>query len=157
MKVSKEEIAQKTTRAIEPFVKENGMFVWDAEFKQEGTDYVLRVMIEKKDGVVSLDDCEQISRELNLLLDREDEIEQQYYLEVTSPGIERKLKEPEHFLFSVGKKVSVKVKQRIGGEKKLQGILQKFENETLFLETEKKEILTVAFENVDTAKIIFFE
>lgn len=90
--------------------------LWDVEYKKEGTGYVLRVFIDKEDGVTT-DDCEKVSRMMDGILDEEDFIEQSYCFEVSSPGIDRKLIKPEHFSTYLGHNVDVKLFSSVNGTK----------------------------------------
>ena len=72
---------------LKPIAKDACVDVWDIEFKKEGPDYVLRVYLDK-DGGISIDDCEKVSRALDVVLDEKDPISQEYLLEVSSAGLE---------------------------------------------------------------------
>ena len=101
-------MANKTVSLVEDliadFLKENDLFLWDAEFVKEGRDWYLRLFIDRTDGeYVSTDDCEMVSEFLSKQLDERDPIEQNYYLEVSSPGMDRELVKPEHFKACIGK------------------------------------------------------
>ena len=91
------------------FLKENDLYLWDCEFVKEGRDWFLRVYIDRTDGeYVSTDDCEKVSEFLSKEMDERDPIEQNYYLEVSSPGMDRELIKPEHFRACLGQEVEVK-------------------------------------------------
>ena len=91
------------------FLKENDLTLWDCEFVKEGRDWYLRVFVDRTDGeYVSTDDCEKVSEFLSEALDERDPIEQNYYLEVSSPGMDRELVKPEHFRATIGQEVEVK-------------------------------------------------
>ena len=87
----KESYEARTEELLIPIVKANGVEIYDVEYVKEGTDWYLRIFIDKEEGI-SIDDCEAVSRPLSDVLDEEDPIDQGYYLEVSSPGLERKLK-----------------------------------------------------------------
>ena len=92
------------------FLKENDLTLWDCEFVKEGRDWYLRVFVDRTDGeYVSTDDCEKVSEFLSEALDERDPIEQNYYLEVSSPGMDRELVKPEHFRAMIGQEVEVKM------------------------------------------------
>ena len=116
-------ITDKVSEMITPFLTENGMRVYDIEFVKEGANKVLRLYIDKKDGRVSIDDCETVSRKLSDLLDADDFIEDAYILEVSSPGIERVLKYDFHFEEAVGETVEIKLFKALDGAKTLIGTL----------------------------------
>ena len=87
----REDIESKTQELILPFTEQKGLELVDVDFEKEGSDYYLRVYIDKPGGV-TIDDCEDISRSFNDVLDREAYIDQQYIFEVSSPGLTRPLK-----------------------------------------------------------------
>lgn len=111
----------------EPIAKENGCFIYDVEFVREGGSQFLRVYADR-DGGIDLDACEVISRALSQRLDEADPVNGDYYLEVSSPGIERKLKTPEHFHRYIGEKVNIGLYKAINGTKKLCAVLRGFED-----------------------------
>ena len=93
----------------EDFLKENDLMLWDCEFVKEGRDWFLRVYVDRTDGeYVSTDDCEKVSQFLSDAMDERDPIEQNYYLEVSSPGMDRELIKPEHFAACLGQEVEVR-------------------------------------------------
>ncbi|MCR5720287.1 MAG: ribosome maturation factor RimP, partial [Lachnospiraceae bacterium] len=95
---------QKCTVLAEPIAQECGVEIYDVEYVKEGSDYYLRVYIDKPEGV-NIDDCEKVSRRLSDALDAEDFVEDAYILEVSSPGLGRKLTKDKHFEKSLGQKV----------------------------------------------------
>ena len=101
--------------------------LYDVEFLKEGSDYYLRVYIDRRDGeYIGTDDCERVSRGLSQWLDTADPIEQNYFLEVSSPGLDRSLKKAEHFMRYMGKEIEVSLYKPIDKEKKLTGILSDY-------------------------------
>lgn len=105
--------------------KEQGVFLVHAEYKKENGDYYLRLFIDK-DGGVGIDDCESFSRVLSDRLDEDDLIQDAYILEVSSPGVDRKLTTEREFLHYIGKEVDVKLYAARGGKKEISGILKGF-------------------------------
>ena len=110
-----------------PFLDENGLELYNTEFVKEGRDWFLRVYIDKKEGqeeeYVSTDDCEKVSRFLSDELDRLDPIEQNYYLEVSSPGLDRVLQKDGDFERFSGQLVDLSLYKAVNGRKTWQGIL----------------------------------
>ena len=132
---------------IEPIILELGLNVWDVSFEKEGKNNFLRVYIFKISGEsITLDDCELVSANISQVLDKLDLIENRYYLEVSSVGLNRKLVKENHFLNSIGKKVFLKFKKTFEGKKNLKGILKEFKNGKLTLET-KDEMFYVELKN----------
>ena len=111
-----------------PIAEALGLYVWDTEFKKEGADWFLRIYIDSNDRNISTDDCEAVSRAVEEILDREDPIEQAYYLEVSSPGIERVLTRPEHFGKYIGHDVNVKLFAEVSSHKIFTGELVSYED-----------------------------
>ena len=115
----------------EPIAQKVGAYLYDVEFVKEGGVWFLRVYVDKEEGGISLDECEAVSRKLSDALDREDPISQNYYLEVASPGIERKLKTDAHFRRYMGEMVDVGLYKAINGSKLVTGILKDYDGEKI--------------------------
>ena len=121
-------------RLAEPIAQELGLMIWDVRFLKEGAQWYLRIFIDKPGGV-GIDDCEGMSRAINDPLDKLDPIEQNYCLEVSSPGINRELTRPEHFQAFLGAEVSVKLIRPLeDGTRVLDGILRAYEDSVITLE-----------------------
>jgi ribosome maturation factor RimP len=116
------------TDLARPVAAELGLMIWDVRFEKEGGSTFLRYFIDKPEGV-TMEDCERFSRAIDGILDAADPIEQSYYLEVSSPGIERSLKTPEHFAAFIGRKVTLKLYQAREGRRELVGILDAYDPE----------------------------
>ena len=116
-----------------------GAYVVDVEYKKEGRDWVLRIALDKEGGI-GIDDCENVSRALSDVLDEKDPIKEPYCLEVTSPGVDRKLKKEREFLYYIGREVEVKLYKATDGKKEFRGILNGYENKTAQIETDGKII-----------------
>ena len=115
----------------EPIAEENGLYIYDVEFIKEGGHWFLRVYLDKpeENEYISIDECEEFSRKLSDVLDRSDPISQNYYLEVSSPGIERKIRRAEHFEASKGEIVDAGLYKAINGSKTLTGELMGLDDE----------------------------
>lgn len=114
--------AERVKGIIEAKVNELGCRIWDVEYVREGADWYLRVTIDRDEGI-DLDCCETVHRAIDPLLDEADPIEDAYYLQVSSPGLERTIRLPEHYRACVGEKVVLKLYKPIGGKKQLIGLL----------------------------------
>jgi len=126
-------IEEKVESLIESKVNELGYSLYDVEYVKEGKDYFLRIYIENEKGI-SLDDCELVSNNITELLDKEDYIKEQYFLEVSSPGLNRELSKDEHFKAFIGEEIIVKLYKAIDKKKELIGKLLGFENGELTIE-----------------------
>ena len=116
-----------------------GLSVVDAEYKKEGNDKFLRIYIDQPDGV-GLNECEKFSREFEKEFDKLDPIDEAYILEVSSPGVERKLKTEREVLLYIGKKVSVKLYKAINSKKEFTAVLKRYENKTVTVSVDDEEI-----------------
>lgn len=125
-------------KIAESIAEAAGVSIYDVEYKKEGSNWFLRVYIEGKEGT-TIDDCEKVSRPLSAALDDADIIDAAYYLEVSSPGIERVLSKDGHFKGALGEKVCVKLFAALDGKKQLTGTLKAFENGILTLSEDGTE------------------
>lgn len=120
-------VAQRVWEMAEPLAKELGLILWDVQFVKEGADWYLRIFIDKEGGV-GIDDCVDMTHQINPVLDREDPIPQEYLLEVSSPGLNRKLTKPQHFQAFLGAPVKVKLIRPLeSGERVFSGNLERAE------------------------------
>ncbi len=137
----------------EPIAQEAGVFVYDVEFKKEGPDYYLRVYIDRLEDGIYIDDCEAVSRALSDALDEADPISEGYYLEVSSPGVERQLKRQEDFDRFNGEKISVKLFKAVDGTKQLIGLLVSRNADKLVLQTEDGKQLEIENKNISMVRL----
>lgn len=148
IKSSHSSVAEIVYDLAKPFADELGLEIWDIKFLKEGPNHILRIFIDKPDGI-TLDDCEAMSRAIDLPLDEADPIAVSYSLEVCSPGIDRELTKDEHFEKFKGYDVKVRlVRPNDNGEKVLEGILADFDKEFLKIQTETEEILEIDRKNI---------
>ena len=124
---------QSVLELLLPITEKEGLSVWDIGFVKEGPEYYLRVYIDKEDGV-GIDDCETVSRLLSDELDRVDPIDQAYILEVSSAGMDRKLKTNEHFMRYIGHEIDIKLYAPINGEKEITATLKAFSDGVLTID-----------------------
>lgn len=136
-------IAATVEELIREPVQNAGYLLWDVDYYKEGADYNLLVTIENPDREkpIDLDDCEKVSRLLSPILDEADPIQDMYYLEVSSAGLERTLSRPEHFAFYLGKPVTVRLYAPLNGSKTLAGKLAAYDEKALTLEIEGEQTI----------------
>ena len=142
-------ITDKVTALAKPIVEEEGCSLWDVEYVREAGSWYLRVFIDKEGGV-SIDDCERISRRLDPILDEEDPIPDSYVFEVGSAGAERELKRPSDFEQFMGSQVEVRLYQPVKGSKTFVGTLDGYDNGKVTVTVGKE---TMAFEKAQTAQV----
>ena len=138
----KKNIAAAVTELIAGTVAENGCELWDVEYVKEGADWHLRVTIDREGGV-GIDDCERVHRAIDPILDEADPIEGSYYLEVSSPGIERELKTDKHLTASAGALCEARLFAPLNGAKSVTGRLTAFDPDTVTLTPDGGEAVTL--------------
>ncbi len=112
----------------------------DVEYKREGSEYFLRVYIDKEEGYIGIDDCEKVSVLLSEELDEKDPVSEAYYLEVCSPGIDRKLKRDKDFMRFIGSEVDVKLFAPKEGMKEFSGVLDFYSDGVATVTVDKKAL-----------------
>ena len=132
-------VAAEVRRMIEPTAAEQGISVWDVEYLKEGAYYFLRITIDSEKGI-DIDDCERFHRAIDPILDEADPIEGEYRLEVSSPGIERDIRLPEHYQACVGKPVCVRLFKALDGRKMIVGTLLSYDEEKAALSENGKTV-----------------
>lgn len=148
-------IEEKVESLIKEKIQELGYELYDVQYAKEGKDYFLRVFIDKEDGI-DLNDCEKVSNEINPLLDEKDFIKEMYFLEVSSPGIERILRKDEHLKNSIGKEIEVKLFKPIEKQKEFVGILEDYNGEKIILGLEEnEEKIEIERKNISLMKLKF--
>ena len=146
-------IEEKVAELIKDTIENIGYNLYDVEYAKEGPNYYLRIYIDNQKGI-DLNDCEKVSNEINDVLDKADYIKEQYFLEVSSPGVERKLRKDEHLKQNIGKQVEAKLfKKDEKGNKNYIGILKSFDEETIKIET--IEEVKIERKNIAQIKTIY--
>ena len=131
----REEYEAKAEALITPIIEANNFELVDVEYVKEGSSWYLRAYIDK-DGGITVDDCELVSRAFSDLLDKEDFIEDSYILEVSSPGLGRPLKKDKDFKRNIGNEVELKLYKAVNKVKEDVGILTAFDKDTVTIEHE---------------------
>lgn len=135
-------IAGAVAPLVEPITAELELMLWDIRFVKEGATWILRVVIDREDTPVSINDCVAVSRKLSPILDEADPIPQSYCLEVTSPGADRELTRDEHFAYYEGYPVTLKFYcPDEKGQKEVSGLLIDW-RDGITLQTEEDETVT---------------
>lgn len=137
---------------IEPIVDSMGCELWGVEYVGAGKNARLVVYIEKQEGI-DVDDCARVSRQLSYVLDVEDPLEGKYTLEVSSPGIDRKLFRPEHYKICAGEQVSIHLVRPFEGRRRFKGLLCGVEDEDVVLRNGDEEFLLPLTE-IERAQVV---
>lgn len=137
---------------LEPYVNNLGLILYDVEYVKVGKEYYLKIYIDKSDdkGCVTIEDCENVTNAINDVLDKADYIKDQYYLEVSSAGIEKILKYDKHFEQNLGKKIEINLYTKFENKKKYEGVLERYTPEEIVILTDDEEI---SFERKSIASV----
>lgn len=149
-------IEQKIENLTKNKIEDLGYELYDVQYGKEGTNYYLRIVIDSPKGI-NIDDCEIINNEINEILDEANYIKEQYFLEVSSPGIERILRKDKHLEKNIEKEVEIKLfKKDDKGKKTQRGILKEFNNvELTILEQEDNKIIKIERKNIAQIKLTY--
>lgn len=145
----REEYEQKTESLVSPIIEENKFELVDVEYVKEAGNWYLRVYVDKEGGI-TVDDCEIVSRALSDLLDANDFIEDSYILEVSSPGLGRPLKKEKDFARSIGKEVDIHLYKAIEKQKEFTGVLKEYSKDQIVLQIDESD---VSFDRTNVALI----
>lgn len=146
-------IEEKVESLINKTVESLGYSIYDVQYTKEGKDYFLRVFIDKEKGI-DLNDCETVSNAINPLLDQADYIKEMYFLEVSSPGVERIIRKEKHMKMAQGKEIEVKLFKPIEKKKEYIGNLKKWDENKIILQSQEKEI-ELERKNISTIKLVY--
>lgn len=137
--MKKGELEAFVTDVSEEIAEDMGFELVDVEYVKEGTSMFLRVYLDKEGGI-GIDDCQAFSRRLSPILDEKDPVDENYFLEVSSPGLDRPLKKEKDFMRSIGKDVEIGTYAPVDGRKSFTGELIAFDDESVTIKEEDKEI-----------------
>lgn len=137
---------------LEPVIERQGYELAGLELKVGSRDGVLRIFIDKPGGV-GLEDCELISRQVSALLDVEDPVPGRYSLEVSSPGLDRKLTKPVHFQRFVGEEVKVETRFPVLGRRRFRGVLQAADEKSIVVVVDR-EPYELQIDGIETARLV---
>lgn len=144
-------IEEKVETLLQDKIKELGYELYDVEYAKEGKNYFLRIFIDNEKGI-DLNDCEKVNDGIMDLLDEADYIKEQYFLEVSSPGIERILKKDKHLDLSLGEEIEVNLFKPLDKKKTLDGILTGYDESSITMMYENDEI-TIERKNISLMKL----
>ena len=154
---NQQKIIEKIEKIVTPVVNEMGLSLVDIEYMQDGGYWYVRIYVENLNGEITLEECAAISGKIDEDVDKL--IEQRFFLEVSSPGIERPLKKIEDFIRFKGEKIKVSLKHKINDKKSFEGIITECKDNIIFLEiTECKDnIIFLEIEEENIVEILFSE
>lgn len=145
-------IRDRLDKIVAPAVAAVGCELWGVEYFAQGKKTVLRIFIDKPDGIV-IEDCEAVSRQISAVMDVEDPISAEYTLEVSSPGMDCQLFKLSQYAEFIGQKLAIRLRMSFEGRRKFSGILKGIENDEVVLEVDKEEYL-LPYELIDKANVV---
>ncbi len=147
-------IEEKVEKLLEPKIQEIGYELYDVEYAKEGKNYFLRIIIDKPEGI-DLNDCEKVNNAITDMLDEANYIKEQYFLEVSSPGIERVIRKEKHLKQNIGQEVQVKLfRKDQNGKKEYQGKLLDYTSENITIQTSEEKI-NIERKNISQIRTIY--
>lgn len=150
-KFEKQGIIKKIEEIVIPVLEKLNLELVDVEYLQDGGYWYVRIFIEFLDKEVSLDDCAKVSLLVEEDIDKI--IDEKFFLEISSPGIERPLKKSKDFIRFQGCKISISLKHKLNDKKNFQGILTKFENDIVFLQEEEE--IQIPFKEIKKSNLVY--
>lgn len=148
--MKKDALIERIEELVIPITDDLGCELYHVEFVKENGENYLRIYIDNEDGI-TLTDCENVSRRVSEMLDIEDPISTSYYLEVSSPGINRNLYKEDHFNRFIGKEIFVRFTKTTNGRKNIKGILKSCKDG--FIEIDGEETVRIELEKVKSANL----
>ena len=151
----KKSVRETVREAIEPTVTGMGYDIWDIQYSKVGADYTLEITFDKAGGI-TIDDCEAVHRAIDPIIDECDPVEGFYYLQVSSPGIERELRTDDHLARSVGERVEAKLFSPVDGRKSVTGRLSSFDADSITIDEEGGSV-TLPRQVVSKLSTVYFD
>lgn len=147
-------IEEKVEKLVEPIIEKIGYDLYDVEYAKEGKNYFLRIFIDNEKGI-DLNDCEKVNDSITDILDEANYIKEQYFLEVSSPGVERTLRKDKHLKQNIGQQINIKLfKKDENGKKEYLGKLKEFDELKIIIEQDENEI-QIERKNISQIKTVY--
>ena len=146
-------VEQQVENLISKTVNDLGYSIYDVIYVKEGKDYYLRIFIDSEAGI-SLNDCEKVNDAITEMLDKANYIKDQYFLEISSPGIERHIRNDKQLQLNLNEEINIKLFKALEKKKEIEGTLKKFDEETITIDVEGKELI-IPKTNISSMKRAF--
>ena len=144
-------IEERVETLVKKPIEDLGYQLYDVQYAKEGKDYFLRIFIDNPNGTISLEDCEKVNNEIEEKLDTADYIKEQYFLEVSSTGVEKIIRKEKHLQENIDEYIDVKLFKAVNNSKEFVGVLKKFDDETIFIEV-NGDIIELERKNISLIK-----
>lgn len=152
-KDSKEILVERVEELVLPVTNELGLTLVDIEYLQDGGYWYLRIYVEREDGDISLDDCAKVSNRIDEDVDLL--TEEKFFLEVSSPGVERPLKSEKDYVRFAGQKVRLILKHKMDDSRNWTGVIEKYEDGIIYLGVEEEKVLEIPYSEVKKSNLVF--
>ena len=147
----KVDLLENINQLVRPVAEELNYEIYHIEFVRENGEYYLRIYIDKDGGGITLSDCEAVSRRVSSIMDEVDPIKDPYFLEVSSPGLNRGLFTENHYNRQIGKEIQVKLNKALDGKKNITGIFNEVTESSIVLESEN--LITIPKDKIKSANL----
>ena len=151
--MDKEELIERLKVLLSEFLSSSNLELVDLIYRREGRDFVLRVLVDKPQGGITLDECTSLSRSISEMLDANNLPDESYMLEVSSPGLDRPLSSEKDFRRNLGRKVKFFLKEMLNGKLEWDGLIKEVNNNSVIIET-GAQVLEIYLDKINEAKII---
>lgn len=151
--MDRQAIAAELKNIIGEYLLSQGLELVDIIYRHEGRDLILRVLLDRPEGGITLGECARLNIQISNLLDEKDILQTRYVLEVASPGLDRPLKAKNDFLRCINKKARFFLNEPVNGKIELEGTISKVENESVFIES-NNEVIEIPLTRINKAKQI---
>jgi len=148
-------VTRRVWELSEPVVSAAGLELVDVQYRPEGGRLVLRLLIDRTGGRVTLDELARVSRELGDVLDAHDAVTGRYHLECSSPGVDRPLVRPEHFRRAIGQRVHVRTHEALAGRRQFHGVLDAVADDAITVRDPDAGVVSIGLASIDRARIQF--
>jgi len=148
-------VTRRVWELSEPVASAAGLELIDVQYRPEGGRLILRVLIDRPEGGVTLDELARVSRELGDVLDAHDAVSGRYHLECSSPGVNRPLVRPEHFRRAVGERVHVRIHEPIAGRRQFHGVLEAATDDAVTVHDPDAGVVSLALGSIERASVQF--
>lgn len=151
--MDRETVINELSNIISDYLKSQGFDLVDFIYRYEGRDLFLRILVDKSQGGISLHECGQLNNEISQVLDERDILQERYILEVSSPGLDRPLKQKSDFLRCINRKVKIFLNESINGKMEIEGVITKVEDDIVYIEV-KREVIAIPLSKINKTKQI---
>jgi len=151
--MDRQEIIAQLQNIIGDYLKIQGLDLVDLIYRHEGRDSILRILVDRPEGGITLGECAQLNERISNLLDEKGILQTRYTIEVSSPGLDRALETRNDFLRSINKRVRFFLNESINGKIEFEGLISKVENDSVYIES-RSEIIGIPLTKINKAKQI---